>query len=216
MGLIAEVKRASPSAGVIKADFEPQSIAAQYIAAGANCLSILTDEPFFHGRLEYLTQIRRTATVPLLRKDFLIDRIRSTRLASPGPTAVLLIAECLDDEELPALYGTDSRTRHARADRDLRAGESRPRAASRSAAVRRQQSQPAERSVDLDHTTRLGRNLPPSTLLVSESGIKTRADVEQLKSHGVGAILVGETLMRASNIGAMVRELVGPPAKDAG
>jgi len=207
MGLIAEVKKASPSAGVIKSDFDPVAIAENYQAAGANCLSVLTDEHFFQGHLDYLKAIRQTARVPLLRKDFFLDRYQVLEARAAGADCILLIAECLTDCELRDLYfyasewgmeclieiyDPENLDRVLKLEpplvginnRDLRTFE-----------------------VSLDQTTSLANRVPPQTLLVSESGIKTRADVERLKSHGVGAILVGETLMRAGNIGQTVREL---------
>lgn len=207
MGLIAEVKKASPSAGVIKAEFDPLAIAARYQAAGANCLSILTDEHFFQGHLDYLRKIRETAGVPCLRKDFIIDRYQVLEARVAGADAILLIAECLNDCELRDLYfyaselgleclievyDPDNLDRVLKLEpplvgvnnRDLRSF-----------------------TVDLDQTIRLADRVPSTTLLVSESGIKTRADVERLKAAGVGAILVGETLMRSDDVAASVREL---------
>ncbi len=211
MGLIAEVKKASPSAGVIKSDFDPVGIATQYQAAGAHCLSVLTDEHFFQGHLDYLKAIRQTATVPLLRKDFFLDRYQVLEARAAGADCILLIAECLSDCELRDLYfyaselgmeclieiyDPENLDRVLKLEpplvginnRDLRSFE-----------------------VSLDQTTQLADRVPPETLLVSESGIKTRADVERLKAHGVGAILVGETLMRAGNIAGAVRDLVAAP-----
>lgn len=208
LGLIAEVKKASPSAGVIRADFDPVEIAKIYQLAGASCLSVLTDEHFFQGRLEYLQGIREIASVPLLRKDFIIDRYQVLEARAAGADCVLLIAECLDDctlrdmyfyaselgmEALIEIYDPENLDRVLKLDpplvgvnnRDLRTFV-----------------------VELDHTLKIVPRVPPSTLLVSESGIKTRADVERLKAAGVGAILVGESLMRAPDIRTAVRELV--------
>lgn len=209
MGLIAEVKKASPSAGVIRTDFDPLAIAERYQQAGAHCLSVLTDEHFFQGHLNDLKCIRETARVPLLRKDFLIDRYQVLEARLAGADAILLIAECLEDctlrelyfyaselgmECLIEIYDPENLDRVLKLEppllgvnnRDLRTFV-----------------------VDLEHTLRLATRVPPPTLLVSESGIKTRADVERLKAHGVGAILVGETLMRAGDVATAVRELLG-------
>lgn len=208
IGLIAEVKKASPSAGVIRADFDPVAIANIYESAGASCLSVLTDEKFFQGRLEYLKAICDIASAPVLRKDFLIDRYQVLEARAAGADCVLLIAECLDDcalrdlyfyaselgmDALIEIYDPENLDRVLKLDpplvgvnnRDLRTF-----------------------AVDLNHTLEIVPRVPKSTLLVSESGIKTRADVERLKTQGVGAILVGETLMRAADIGKAVRELV--------
>lgn len=208
LGLIAEVKKKSPSVGLIRADFDPIEIARVYQSAGASCLSVLTDEEFFGGRIEYLKGICETASVPLLRKDFIVDRYQVLEARVAGADCVLLIAECLDDctlrdlyfyaselgmDALIEIYDPENLDRVLKLDpplvgvnnRDLRSFV-----------------------VDLDHTLQIVPRVPKSTLLVSESGIKTRADVEKLKAHGVGAILVGETLMRAADIGAAVRDLV--------
>jgi len=208
VGLIAEIKRASPSAGVIRADFDPVEIARQYAAAGAQCLSVLTDEPFFQGSLDDLRAVRQAVDLPLLRKDFLIDRYQIVEARAAGADCVLLIAECLNDCQLRELYfaasewgmdclielyDPDNLDRVLALDpplvgvnnRDLRSF-----------------------TVDLNHTLRLAPRIVPRSLLVSESGIKTSADVARLKAHGVGAILVGETLMRAHDIPAAVAELM--------
>ena len=208
IGLIAEVKKASPSAGVIRADFDPLAIANSYEAAGASCLSVLTDETFFQGHLEYLKLIRETASAPVLRKDFIVDRYQILEARVAGADCVLLIAECLDDctlrdlyfyaselgmEALIELYDPENLDRVLKLDpplvgvnnRDLRTF-----------------------AVDLNHTLDIASQIPASTLLVSESGIKSRADIERLKSHGVGAVLIGETFMRSDDIESAVRELV--------
>ncbi len=207
MGLIAEVKRASPSAGVIKADFDPTDIAEQYQQAGANCLSILTDEEFFHGKLDYLRQIRQTARVPLLRKDFLIDRYQVLEARTAGADAILLIAECLDDRQLRELYDYAGEL-----DLDVLIEVYDPENLERVLKLEPPLVGVNNRDlrtfqVDLAQSVNLARQVPPETLLVSESGIRTRADVERLHAAGCRAILVGETLMRSDDIPAMVREL---------
>lgn len=209
MGLIAEVKKASPSAGIIKSDFDPLRIAQRYESAGANCLSVLTDEHFFQGHLDYLKQIRRSVSLPVLRKDFIIDRYQVFEARVAGADAILLIAECLTDCELRDLYfyaselgleclievyEPDNLERVLKLDpplvgvnnRDLRSF-----------------------NVDLNQTIALSAKVPVSTLLVSESGIKTREDVERLKACGCGAILVGETLMRSEDVPGTIAHLVG-------
>ncbi len=207
MGLIAEVKKASPSAGVIKAEFDPPAIAAAYQAAGAHCLSILTDEHFFQGHLDYLRAIRTTATVPLLRKDFLIDRYQVYEARAAGADAVLLIAECLSDCELRDLYFTASELGMEclievydpeNLDRVLKLEP---------ALVGVNNRDLRSFQVSLEQTIRLAPRVPEGTLLVSESGIKTREDVVRLRAAGCRAILVGETLMRSTDIAGTVREL---------
>ncbi|HEX7377190.1 MAG TPA: indole-3-glycerol phosphate synthase TrpC [Pirellulales bacterium] len=207
--LIAEIKKASPSKGVIRADFDPVAIARIYAEHGASCLSVLTDEPFFHGRLDYLTQVREAVALPLLRKDFIIDRYQVLEARAAGADAVLLIAECLDDCRLRALhdeiialgmcplvefYEPDNLPRVLEAgatliginNRDLRTFQT-----------------------DLSHTLRLRERVPDDRLLVAESGIRTRADVLRLEQAGIDAMLVGETLMASPQIGAAVDALLG-------
>lgn len=208
IGLIAEVKKKSPSAGLIRSDFDPVAIAEVYQSAGASCLSVLTDEEFFGGKLEYLTTIRETASVPVLRKDFIVDRYQVLEARVAGADCVLLIAECLEDCTLRDLYfyaselGMDSLIEiydPENLDRVLKLDP--PLVGVNNRDLR-------TFVVDLDHTLRIMPHVPKSTLLVSESGIQTRADVDRLKAQGVGAILVGESLMRAPDIAAAVRELV--------
>ena len=209
VALIAEVKKASPSAGIIRANFDPVQIALTYEQHGAACLSVLTDEQFFQGHLDYLFAVRQVVKIPVLRKDFIIDRYQVAEARAAGADCILLIAECLDDchlrdlyfyaselgmESLIEIYDPENLDRVLKLDpalvgvnnRDLRTFE-----------------------IDLDHTLNLAPRLSPSTLLVSESGIRTRADVDRLKAGGAHAMLVGETLMRSPDIGRAVDALLG-------
>jgi len=214
VALIAEVKKASPSAGVICKDFDPVRIAKEYEAAGASCLSVLTDEKFFQGSLDYLRQIRAAVKLPLLRKDFIIDERQILEAIEWGADAILLIVAILDDTRLmrfhslareagiAALVEVHDETElvHATAagaeligvnNRDLKTFK-----------------------VDLGTTERLAarlasRGLSDGQLLVAESGIHTRADVERLAKAGAKAILVGESLMKGGDIRTKVKELIG-------
>jgi indole-3-glycerol phosphate synthase len=208
--IIAEVKRASPSAGVLRQDFDPVAIARIYEKHGAAAISVLTDSPFFQGHLSHLSAIRSAVAPPVLRKDFILDRYQLLEARAAGADAVLLIAECLEPEELPRLlvqthelgmqalvefYDASNLTRVLDSgaqligvnNRDLRRFETR-----------------------LEHTLELATCIPPDRCLVSESGIRTRQDVLRLQEAGVRAVLVGETLMRAPDIGAKLDELLGP------
>jgi indole-3-glycerol phosphate synthase len=209
IGLIAEVKKASPSAGIIREDFDPVQIACAYEVAGASCLSVLTDEKFFQGHLDFLRAVRQAVGIPVLRKDFLIDPYQVLEARVAGADAVLLIAECLEDRQLRTLYEATISLgmtalieiyEPANLDRILPLNP--PLIGVNNRDLR-------SFVTDLDQTLRIQPRVPAGTLLVSESGIKSRADVDRLRSHGVGAILVGETLMRSADIGAAVRELVG-------
>jgi indole-3-glycerol phosphate synthase len=202
--LIAEVKKASPSAGVIRENFHPVEIAKTYERHGASCLSVLTDEQYFQGSLDYLRDVRLAVSLPVLRKDFILDVYQLYEARAAGADAVLLIAECLDDcnlrklhneavslgmSPLVELYEPENLQRVFDAgatligvnNRDLRSFKT-----------------------DLEHTLRLRAFVPDQCVLVSESGIRTRDDVLRLQAAGVDAILVGESLMSCPDIGAAV------------
>src|SRR5688500_3076263 len=207
--LIAEVKKASPSKGVIRADFEPVAIARTYEAHGASCLSILTDEQYFQGSLDYLRQVRSAVAIPVLRKDFILDTYQLVEARAAGADAVLLIAECLDDCNLRKLHNETLELgmtplvefyEPANLDRVLAAG----------AQLIGVNNRDLRTFVtDLGHTIRLREQVPLDAVLVGESGIHTRADVLRLQDAGVDAMLVGESLMAQDNIGAAVRILLG-------
>ena len=215
VALIAEVKKASPSKGVIRADFDPVKIALEYQAAGASCLSVLTDEEFFQGSLGYLAAIRAAVDLPLLRKDFIIDARQIREAVQWGADAILLIVAILDDRQLYEFYQLATGVGltalvEVHDEREL----------DRALAVGAQLIGVNNRnlknfSVDLAATERIATRLfsGPGTrhdaLLVAESGIHTRADVLRLKRAGARAILVGESLMREADLTAKARELLG-------
>ena len=172
--VIAEVKKASPSAGVIRADFDPVAIAKTYEAHGAACLSVLTDVEYFQGSLAYLSAVREAVKLPVLRKDFVVDRYQMLEARAAGADAVLLPRVVKSGA---TLIGVNNR--------DLRTFETR-----------------------LGHTLDLLSRFPPGVTVVSESGIKTAADVRVLKEAGVAAILVGESLMRSPDIGTALDALL--------
>ena len=211
--LIAEVKKASPSAGIIRPDFDPIAIARVYQAHGAACLSILTDAPYFQGHLSYLARARAAVAIPLLRKDFLLDEYQVVEARLAGADAVLLIAEILDDRQLSTLLAR-ARSLGMSALVELHDEANLPRVLASGADLVGINNRDLRRFVtDLELTLRLRDQVPPHVLLVSESGIRTRSDVLRLEAAGVSAILVGETLMRAPDIGLAVEELLGlvPP-----
>jgi indole-3-glycerol phosphate synthase len=207
--LIAEVKRASPSAGLIRKDFEPTHIAACYEAGGAACISVLTDEPFFQGSLDFLRAVRKTVDLPLLRKDFIVDRYQLLQAREAGADCVLLIAECLSSDELKELtdqanaLGLQTLT-------ELYDPENLGKVlatSTRLVGVNNRNLKTFETS--LDHTLSLRPSIPPDRLLVGESGIRTHEDVRHLGSGGVKAVLVGESLMRQDDIVEATRNLLG-------
>ena len=207
--LIAEVKKASPSAGVIRADFDPIAIARTYQAHGAACLSVLTDVPYFQGHLSYLARARAAVAIPLLRKDFLVDEYQVVEARMAGADAILLIAEILDDARLSALLAR-ARSLGMAALVELHDEANLARVLAAGADLVGINNRDLRRFVtDLELTLRLRDRVPPEVVLVAESGIRTRADVERLEAAGVSAILVGETLMRAPDIGLAVEQLLG-------
>jgi len=213
MALIAEVKKASPSAGVICPDFDPVRLAREYEAAGANCVSVLTDERFFQGSLEDLRRIRAGVKLPLLRKDFIIDARQILEAIEAGADAILLIARILTAAELKELHGLACAAGlaalvevhdEAEMDQALALGANLIGVNNRNLDTF---------TVDLALTGRLAARIPAAgregRVLVAESGIHERADVEGLRRAGAGAILVGESLMRnPAGIAAKISELL--------
>jgi indole-3-glycerol phosphate synthase len=207
--LIAEVKKASPSKGVIREDFEPVQIAETYQRHGATCLSVLTDEKYFQGSLDYLRRIRASVDLPVLRKDFILDPYQLVEARAAGADAVLLIAECLDDQNLQRLHD-EAVSLGLTPLVELYDAANVPRVLAIGARLIGVNNRDLKTfDVDLEHTVRLRREVPHNRLLVGESGIRTRQDVERLAAAGVNAILVGETLMAAADIGAAVDALLG-------
>jgi indole-3-glycerol phosphate synthase len=208
LGLIAEVKKASPSAGVIAADFDPVAIATQYEAAGAHAISVLTDEQYFQGHLSYLTKIRAAVGLPCLRKDFILHEAQIYEAVVAGADAVLLIVAALEQRELEALHKTAEACQldilvevHTREelDRALDLG-------AKLIGINNRNLTTFE--VDLATTEELSEDVPNDIILVSESGLKTQTDTRRVHAAGCQAILVGESLMRTGDIPAQVKELV--------
>jgi indole-3-glycerol phosphate synthase len=213
MALIAEVKKASPSAGVICRDFNPVRIAREYEAGGASCLSVLTDEKFFQGSLDDLRQIRVAAKLPLLRKDFIIDERQILEAVEWGADAILLIVAILNDEQLQKFHSLTTEAGlavlvevhdEAELERALKIGAE---------LIGVNNRDLTNFKVDLATTEKLAGKMGADNLqgkiLVAESGIHTRADVERLKQCGAQAVLVGESLMKNGDIQTKVRELIG-------
>jgi indole-3-glycerol phosphate synthase len=196
LGVIAEIKKASPSAGVIAESFDPVEIAKNYERDGADAISVLTDTKFFQGKLQDLADVRRAVSVPLLRKDFILDEIQIAESAANGADAILLIVAALEQSQLvdllhaAATYRLDALIEvHTRQElnRALAAGAK---------IVGINNRNLATFDVDLAVTEELCREVPDEIVLVSESGIKTPQDVARVKGCGVDAVLVGEALMR--------------------
>jgi indole-3-glycerol phosphate synthase len=227
--LIAEIKKASPSAGVIARNFDAVRIARDYEKAGAAALSVLTDEKFFQGRVEYLQLIRDAVELPLLRKDFIINELQVYESVACGADAILLIVAILDDAQLKGFRELAEQMRLAALVEVHDEPELDRAVASGATIIGINNRDLRDFSVSLETTERLCHQIiggsravataernglagaRPSTrpLIVAESGINTRADVERVANAGVDAILVGESLMRSGDVSKKVKELLG-------
>jgi len=209
--LIAEIKKASPSAGLIREDFDPVGIARTYEQSGADALSVLTDATYFAGRLDFIAQVKRAVSLPVLRKDFIVDEYQVFESRAADADAILLIAEVLSPAQIESLsemacrLGMASLVEVHTAD-SLRALLPILSAERRTLLGINNRDLHAQRT-DLEMTVRLSAQLPPGTPFVSESGVRSREDVERLREAGASALLIGETFMRAPNIAAKMREL---------
>ena len=213
VALIAEVKKASPSAGVIREDFDPVAIARQYEQAGASCISVLTDEKYFQGSKEYLRQIRHAVQLPILRKDFIIDALQILEAIEYGADAILLIVSILNDQELKLFIAMSSEAGldalvevhdETELERALAAGAN---------IIGINNRDLRTFQVSLETTVRLiakALTHPEGRLkiYVAESGIHNHADVSRVAAGGAHAILVGESLMREKDIPSKIRELL--------
>ena len=212
LSLIAEVKRASPSAGVIAESFEPVEIARRYEAAGANAISVLTDERFFQGHLDHLIAVREVVGLPILRKDFVLEDVQIYEAAASGADAVLLIVAALEQDELERLLDVAAACQ-LDALVEVHSLEEMDRALATEATIIGINNRDLTTfQVDLATTEKLSEQVPPGVLLVSESGIRTAADSRRVRACGVEAILVGEALMRSADVEKQAAELRLLPA----
>lgn len=209
ISLIAEFKKASPSKGVIRADASPVEVAGIYETYGASAISVLTDEHFFQGHADYLTAIRGHVALPVLRKDFIIDEYQLREAAVMGADAVLLITAVLTDTELAALQSA-ARTYGLQCLVEVHDREELDRALNAQAPIIGINNRDLTNfNVDLNTSLSLKSDIPDDIITVSESGIHTRDDVLRLQDAGFDAMLAGESLMRADDIGAKLDELLG-------
>ena len=208
-GLIAEIKKASPSKGLIRADFRPAEHAAAYEAGGAACLSVLTDAPYFQGHEDYLVAARAACSLPVLRKDFMVDPWQVAEARAIGADAILIIVAALDDSEMQEIEaaaierGMDVLVEThdaAELDRALRLQ-------SRLIGVNNRNLK--DFTVDFARTYELIECAPKDCTFVAESGLTSHADLAAMASHGVRCFLVGESLMRADDVEQATRELLG-------
>ena len=215
INVIAEVKKASPSAGLIRKDFDPVAIAQTYQKCGANAISVLTDEKYFQGRLEHIDQVRRSVNLPVMRKDFIIDIWQVYEARAAGADAILLIAEALKPGELMDLMIAAAEltltvlleVHQADTLLAVRSLIGFPRKGYSILGINNRDLTTMQ--ADLNTTGRLAGLVDEGAELVSESGIRTRADVEKLKSVGVRAVLIGQTLCEHPDIEEKFIELFG-------
>jgi len=209
IAVIAEVKKASPSKGIICPDFDPEKIALSYEEGGAEAISVLTDEKFFQGSLEYLPIVRQAVKLPVIRKDFIIDELQIYQAGNYGADAVLLIAAILEQVQIKdylqmcAELGMDVLVEV----HDAKELEKSLAAGSKMIGINNRDLR--DFTVDLHTTIRLRKEIPDIIPVVSESGIKDQEDLKMLRDHGITAVLVGETLMRAEDRAAALRKLRG-------
>ncbi len=212
LGLIAEVKKASPSAGIIAEDFDPVSQAKKYADAGASAISVLTDEKYFKGKLEYLTQIQQAVDIPVLRKDFIIHESQIYEASIAGADAILLIVAALSQDDLQRLFDCANtyQLEVLMEIHDLPELERALETEVKIIGVNNRNLKTFE--VDLKNTESISEEVPEDILFVSESGIKTPQDASLVASWGADAVLVGETLMRADDVASTVKEIMESPA----
>ena len=208
-GLVAEIKKASPSKGLIRANFDPPAHARDYEAGGAACLSVLTDAPYFQGHEDYLVAARAACALPVLRKDFIVDPWQVREARAIGADAVLIIVAALDDATMAAIedealaMGMDALVEVHDADELDRA------LALQSRLIGVNNRNLKDFSVDFARTYELVARAPAECTFVAESGLSTRADLDAMAAHGVRCFLVGEALMRQADVAAATRALIG-------
>ena len=208
--VIAEVKKGSPSKGIIRPDFDPMNIAEIYQNNGATCLSVLTDEQFFLGHLRFLALIREIVSLPLLRKDFICDTYQIYEARAAGADAILLIASILDLNQLCEFHEI-AKELHLDVLLEVHDESEMESALQTDCTLIGVNNRNLSTFVtDLTTTGRLARMMPTERLLVAESGISSRADIVRLQADGARAFLIGESLMREEDIGAKMRELLTP------
>jgi indole-3-glycerol phosphate synthase len=210
IGLIAEVKKASPSKGILREDFHPLEIAAEYEKAGADAVSVLTDQTFFHGSKDYLTEIKRNINIPVLRKDFIIDRKQIEESVRIGADAILLIGEVLSPNQLHEFY-VEAYERGLECLVEVHSVNTLEKILKiftpKIIGVNNRNLHTFHTSVE--QTVQLASLIPEESIFVSESGIHTASDIEIVKKAGADAVLVGEALMKSQDPKIVMDQLLG-------
>lgn len=209
ISIIAEIKKASPSAGVIRNEFKPIEIARLYKQGGAAAISVLTDEKYFQGNLSYMTAVKESVDLPVLRKDFIVDPYQIYEARSAGADAILLIAALLSENEIQSLLNQAKELEMDCLVEVHTESELQKVLQTNAGIIGINNRDLATFTISLETTFRLRPMIPDGKIIVSESGIKSRAEILRLFNNGVNAILVGETLMKSNNIPATLHELLG-------
>jgi indole-3-glycerol phosphate synthase len=199
LALIAEIKKASPSAGVIAEAFDPVAVAKNYARAGAEAISVLTDRQFFQGALDHLSSVRAAVPVPLLRKDFILDEVQIIESAAAGADAILLIVAALEQQQLQELLAVAATYQMDALVEVHTLGELERALETEAEIIGINNRDLSTFEIDLSVTERLSEQVPVEIVLVSESGIRTAEDLARIKACGVDAVLIGEALMRAQS-----------------
>ena len=209
VALIAECKQRSPSGGLLQRDYDPVGLARRYAANGASAISVLTEPEFFGGSLDHLQAVHAAIEIPVLCKDFIVDPVQVMGARAVGADAILLITAILEDGELASLHALATRLRMAVVVEVHSEAELQRALGADAAIIGLNNRDLTTMKTDRATTARLRPRIPAGRLVISESGIDARADIEELERLGVNAVLVGESLMRAADLDSKVRELSG-------